>query len=127
MHDGRQRHQREIAQGNLECPGSEPELDGRPANRFQTRAVGGGVTKLPDPGETDLSTEMAADHPQAGRAAIHLVDLLDVLESADAHFAFRKYPFSSAKGCFIVELSARLSRPSPPCHVLRFRQEASRR
>src|SRR6187401_423106 len=87
VHNCRKRQQWQVTQRNLQRPGSESELDGRSANRFQTRSVRGGVAQLPDPGETNFLAEMAADHPQAGGAAVHLVDLLDVFETADAAFS----------------------------------------
>ncbi len=49
MHDRRQRHERQIAQRNLERARRQPELGRGPADRLQARAVGRGVTKLPNP------------------------------------------------------------------------------
>ena len=37
-----------------------------------------GVTKLPNARETDVASEVPADHPETRGAAIHLVDLFDV-------------------------------------------------
>ena len=56
--------------------------------RFQARAVRCGVTKLPDPCQAYLAAEIPANHSETGRAAIHLVDLLDVVDLADALAAF---------------------------------------
>ena len=80
VHNGRHRHEREIAQGNLERARRQAQLAGRAAQRFQTRAVRGRVTQLPNAREADLAAEVPADHPQAGRAAVHFIDLLDVLD-----------------------------------------------
>ncbi len=82
-----QRHQRQIAHRDLERARRQPELGGRAADRFQTRAVRRGVTELPNPRQAHLAAEVAADHAKAGRAAIHLVDLLDVFDLADALFS----------------------------------------
>ena len=84
MDDRRQRHVREIAQRNLQRARREAELRRGAADRLQARAVGRRVAKLPDAREADLAPEVPADHAEAGRAAIHLVDLPDVLEASDA-------------------------------------------
>src|SRR5207302_8049670 len=66
----------------------QTELDGSATKRFQTRAISGGVTKLPDARKTDLAPEVAANHAQTGRAAVHFIELRDVLEFADAPLLF---------------------------------------
>ena len=75
VHDRRQRHQREIAKRNFQRARRQTELGRRAAERFQTRAISRGVTELANPRQADLAPEVAADHAQARRAAIHLVDL----------------------------------------------------
>ena len=46
------------------------------------------MTELANARKAHLATEVPADHAEAGRAAIHLVDLLDVLDLANARFPF---------------------------------------
>src|SRR5262249_49787716 len=72
-----------IPQRNFERTGGETELDGRATQRLQAGAIGGGVTKLTDARQADLSPVVPANHSQTGRAAIHLIYLLNVLEAAD--------------------------------------------
>src|SRR5205809_2444529 len=88
VHDCGQRHHRKIAKRNLQRSRRQTELDGRATKRFQTRAISGGVTKLSDARETNLAPEVAADHAQTRGAAVHFVDLRDVIEFADAALFF---------------------------------------
>src|SRR5438874_1390350 len=88
VHNRGQGHHRKIAKRNLQRSRRQTELDRRATKRFQTRAIGGGVTKLSDARETDLAPEVAANHAQTGRAAVHFIDLRDVLEFADAALLF---------------------------------------
>ena len=50
------------------------------------------MAELANAGQADLPAEVPADHPEAGRPAIHLVDLLDVLDLPDAALAFPEEP-----------------------------------
>ena len=84
VHNRGQGHHRKIAKRNLQRSRRETELDRRATKRFQTRAISSGVTELPDAREADLAPEVAANHAQTSRTAIHFIDLRDVLEFADA-------------------------------------------
>src|SRR5205823_10247409 len=88
VHNRRQGHHRKIAKRNLQRSRRQTELDRGATKRFQTRAVSGGVTKLSDARETNLAPEVAANHAQTRGAAVHFIDLRDVLEFADAAFLF---------------------------------------
>ena len=46
------------------------------------------MAELTNAREADLSPVVPANHSQTGRATIHLIDLLDVLEPADPFLAF---------------------------------------
>ena len=98
VHNRGQGHHRKIAQRNLQRSRRETELNRRATKRFQTRAISGGVTKLPDTRETDLAPEVAANHAQTGRAAVHFIDLRDVLEFADAALLFPEMSLVVGKG-----------------------------
>ena len=51
---------------------------------------------------------MAADHAETRRAAIHFIDLLDVLKLADAFFLFTEMPlFISERGLRVLRFRDR--------------------
>jgi hypothetical protein len=87
-----------IAKRNLQRSRRQTELDRRATKRFQTRAISSGVTELPDAREADLAPEVAANHAQTGRAAVHFIDLRDVLEFADAALLFPEMSLVVGKG-----------------------------
>src|SRR5437762_6692741 len=88
VHNRGQGHHRQIAKRNLQRSRRQTELDRRATKRLQTRAISGSVTKLSDARETDLAPEVAANHSQTRGAAVHFIDLRDVLEFADAALLF---------------------------------------
>src|SRR6266478_6252227 len=88
VHNRGQGHHRQIAKRNLQRSRRQTELDRGATKRLQTRAVSGGVTKLSDARETNLAPEVAANHAQTRGAAVHFIDLRDVLEFADAALLF---------------------------------------
>jgi len=98
VHNCGQGHHRKIAKRNLQRSRRETELDRRATKRFQTRPIGGGVTKLPDTREADLAPEVAANHAQTGRTTVHFIDLRDVLEFADAALLFPEMSLVVGKG-----------------------------
>jgi hypothetical protein len=51
---------------------------------------------------------MPANHSQTGRATVHLIDLRDVLEFADAFFLFAEMPLFINEGRSLIALSRRL-------------------
>ena len=107
----------QVAQRHLQRARRQPKFGGRVADRLQARAVGRGVTKLPDPRQADLAAEMPADHAEARGTAIHLVDLLDMIDLADPLFPFPEKALSSANGAFCrpPREGAVLSTPSLSC------------
>src|SRR5262245_9756125 len=92
MYDGRQRHVRQIAQGNLKRPRRQTEFGRRMAERFEAGPVARRKAELPDVCEADIASEVTADHAKTGSAAVHLIDLLDVPEAADRLPAFAEQP-----------------------------------
>ena len=97
MHDRRQWHDREIAQRNLQCPRRQTKFNRGATKRFQTRAICRRMTELTNTRETDLASKMPANHTETGRAAIHLIDLLNEFELPDAFFLLPKMPFFVGK------------------------------
>ena len=83
VRDGRQRQVVEPALRRPDRARREAELLGAARDPGQRRPVGRGVDGLADVGDADRVAEVAADHRQAGGAAVHLVELVDVRESAD--------------------------------------------
>ena len=77
------------------------------------------MTKLADAREANLAPEVAANHAQTGRAAVHLIDLRDVLEFADATGLFLKCPLSSANGASASSFSLAAELPSSRDLVVR--------
>ena len=84
MHDRWQGHQREIAERDFQRTGSQPKFGRGPRNRLQASTIGRGVTELSNPSQTHLAPKMPADHSQTGGATIHLVDLHDMIDFAQA-------------------------------------------
>ena len=72
----------ELRGRRLDRPRGQPQVGRGVADPAQAGAVEGGVHELADPRQADGLPEVAADHRQAGRAAVHLVDLRDVREPA---------------------------------------------
>src|SRR5207237_3886285 len=92
MHYGRQRHERQIAKRDFQGARCQSKLRRGASNRFEAGTVGRRVTELANPRQTYLAPEIAADHPEACRAAVHLVDLQNMIDFADALAAFAKQP-----------------------------------
>ena len=80
MDNGWQGHHRKIAERDLESAGGQPEFSGRTTKRFQARPISRCVAKLANSCQRNFAAKMAADHADAGGAAIHLVDLSDLLQ-----------------------------------------------
>ena len=84
MADRRQRHLIQMLGRHLERARRQPELIAGRAKCFEAGAIAGGLAQLTNARKADRTSEMAADHGKACGAAIHLVDLRDEKESADA-------------------------------------------
>src|SRR5262245_62141365 len=96
------RHLREMAVRNFQWPRRQPKFGGRARNRFQARAIGRGVTELSNPCKTYLAPKVSADHSEAGSSAIHLVDLHDVIDLAEAFTAFAEQASLFGERLFLV-------------------------
>ncbi len=83
MDDGRQRHEREIAQRDFQCARRQPKFVCGARQRLQAGAIRRRVTELPNPCQAHLAAKMPADHSETGRTAIHLVDLHNMVDFAD--------------------------------------------
>ncbi len=88
--DRGQRQAIELALRGANGPHGEPELLGPARDPEQARAVGRRVHELANPGQGDVLAEVPRHHRQAGRAAIHLVELVHVREAAPAALAGRR-------------------------------------
>src|SRR5664279_4452702 len=83
MEDGGERHLVQVPRRSLDGTRGEPQLFGPAADRPKARAVGRREEELPDPREAHGAAEVAADHREGSRAAVHLVDLPDEGKAAD--------------------------------------------
>src|SRR5262245_25430720 len=104
-----QRHERKIAQRDFQSARRQPKFGRGARNGFETGAVGCGMTKLSNPWQTHLASEMPANHCQTGCTAVHLVDLQDVMDFADAPTAFAKQSGLVRERVFRFGLAGRLT------------------
>ena len=92
MKDGGQGHVVEVRARGLDAAGGQAEGGGARAEAAQAGAVEADVHELPDAGQAHGAPEVAADHGQAGRPAVRLVDLADVGEAAAAPALLEEVP-----------------------------------
>ena len=87
------------------------------------------MTKLANPREADLATEMPTDHSETRRAAIHLVDLFDVLKTANPFLALAEKTVLGKRRIFVFRF-CRCSVLGIECDLVvrcRFRRQHFRR
>ena len=113
MNDRWKRHEREIATRDFQSASSQPQFCRSVRHRLETGAVNCRVTKLSNPCQIHFASEMPADHPETRCAAVHLVDLQDLIDFAYPLTALAKQtalvgewvcPFSVPGGLPIIQL-----------------------
>ena len=98
VHDGRERHEGQVAGGGLDGSGGQAQLGRRTAQRPQARAVGRGEAELADAGQADRAPVVPAHHGQRRGPAVHGVQLAHVREASDALGALDEAPLRRREG-----------------------------